>query len=228
MDINGPGKAVLLIHGIFDTDDIFWQMSQYLINLGWDVHSFNLSPNTGGIGLDKLAEQVEDYVNKKFVSDQLFNIVGFSMGGIVSRYYLQRLGGIQRVNTFISISSPHNGTWTAYPLALPGILQMRPDSDFLRDLNSDIQMLENINFVSMWTPLDLMIMPANSSHVNVGKEMKFNVLRHDLMVKDPTVIKAVEQELCLGLGRQVLEQMKADRQQREDLTDFYNRASGNL
>ncbi|MGL5509630.1 MAG: esterase/lipase family protein, partial [Microcoleaceae cyanobacterium] len=76
MDINGPGQTVLLIHGIFDTHDIFLQMSQYLINLGWDVHSFNLSPNTGGIGLDKLAEQVGDYVNKKFLPDQLFNIVG--------------------------------------------------------------------------------------------------------------------------------------------------------
>jgi len=223
MDINGPGQAVLLIHGIFDTDDIFWQMSQYLTNLGWDIHSFNLSPNTGGIGLDKLAEQVEDYVYLKFPPNQSFNLVGFSMGGIVSRYYIQRLGGIDRINTFITISSPHNGTWTAYPLALPGILQMRPDSDFLQNLNSDIQMLAKINFVSMWTPLDLMIMPANSSHVTVGKEMKFNVLRHDLMVKDRTVIKAVEQELCLGLGRQVLEQMKVDRQQREDLTAFYDR-----
>lgn len=228
MDINGPGQAVLLIHGIFDTDDIFWQMSQYLKNLGWDVHSFNLSPNTGGIGLDKLAEQVEDYVNKKFSPDQSFNLIGFSMGGIVGRYYVQRLGGIERVNTFITISSPHNGTWTAYPLALPGILQMRPESDFLKDLNSDIGMLAKIHFVSMWTPLDLMIMPPNSSHVNVGKELKFNVLRHDLMVKDRMVIKAVEEELCLGLGRQVLEKMKEDRQQREDLTAFYDRTSGNL
>ena len=64
------------------------------------------------------------------------------MGGIVCRYYLQRLGGIARVDRFVAISAPEHGTWWANTcpaelLRWPGVAQLRPDSAFLRDLNSD-------------------------------------------------------------------------------------------
>ncbi|WP_178378225.1 hypothetical protein [Chroogloeocystis siderophila] len=36
------------------------------------------------------------------------------MGGLAGRHYLQCLGGVNRVQRFISISTPHRGMWTAY------------------------------------------------------------------------------------------------------------------
>jgi len=46
----------------------------------------------------------------------------------------------------------------------PGCVQMRPDSPFLQ-LNQDAIMLEQLNFTSIWTPFDLMIVPGNSSQM---------------------------------------------------------------
>lgn len=192
--LNKP-NPVLLVHGIFDTIRIFNRMSRYLKNLGWDVYSLNLVPNYGILGLDKLAKQVDDYINKTFPPNQPLDLIGFSMGGIVSRYYVQRLGGIERVERFITISSPHNGTLTGYALNLPAPIQMRPKSDFLEDLNQDIALLEQINFTSIWTPYDAMILPARSSQVPVGRDIKINVLLHAWMVSDEKVLKVIVEEL---------------------------------
>ncbi|MDY7007208.1 MAG: triacylglycerol lipase [Cyanobacteriota bacterium] len=195
MNILNKPNPVLLIHGIFDTMRIFDKMSQYLKNLGWDVYSLNLVPNYGILGLDKLAEQVANYVDKIFPSNQPFDLIGFSMGGIVSRYYVQRLGGIERVESFITISSPHNGTLTAYALNLAAPKQMRPKSYFLEDLNQDIALLEKINFTSIWTPYDAMILPARSSQIPVGRDIKIDVLLHAWMVSDEKVLKVIVEEL---------------------------------
>ncbi len=192
--LNKP-NPVLLIHGIFDTVKKFDKMSKYLKKLGWDVYSLNLVPNYGIVGLDKLAEQIANYVANTFPPNQPFDLIGFSMGGIVSRYYVQRLGGIEKVQRFITISSPHNGTLTGYALNLAAPTQMRPKSIFLEDLNRDIDLLEQINFTSIWTPYDAMILPARSSQIPVGKEIKIDVLLHAWMVSDKKVLKVIIEEL---------------------------------
>ena len=103
-------NPLLLIHGIFDTIKIFDKMSRYLKKLGWEVYSLNLVPNYGIVGLDKLAEQVANYVDKTFPPNQTLDLIGFSMGGIVSRYYVQRLGGIDKVERFVSFNDLSRGS----------------------------------------------------------------------------------------------------------------------
>ncbi|MDE5107127.1 MAG: alpha/beta fold hydrolase [Trichodesmium sp. St17_bin3_1_1] len=192
--LNKP-NPVLLIHGIFDTIRIFEKMSRYLKKLGWEVYSLNLVPNYGILGLDKLAEQVADYVNKTFPPNQPLDLIGFSMGGIVSRYYVQRLGGIDKVENFITISAPHNGTLTGYALNLAAPIQMRPKSNFLENLNQDIALLDKTNFTSIWTPYDAMILPPKSSQVPVGRDIKIDVFFHPWMVSDEKVLKVIVEEL---------------------------------
>ncbi|HEY9750404.1 MAG TPA: triacylglycerol lipase [Allocoleopsis sp.] len=190
---------VLLIHGINDTEAVFHSMSRYLNRFGWLVHSLSLTPNNGHLGLEHLAAQVAHYVARNFAPDQPFDLVGFSMGGIVSRYYVQRLGGIQRVKRFVTIASPHQGTWIAYGSQRPGCVQMRPGSPFLQDLNQDVEMLEQLHFTSIWTPLDLMIVPANSSLMPVGQSVPVWVPSHAWMVSHPYSLQAVAASLKTSL-----------------------------
>jgi triacylglycerol lipase len=189
-------NPVLLIHGIWDTGGIFQPMATYLRKLGWTVHTIDLVPNDGALGLDHLAQQVATYIDQQLPPEAALDLVGFSMGGIVGRYYVQRLGGIQRVQRFITLSSPHNGTLTAYGSRKPGSVQMRQASGFLQDLNRDLTMLDQINFTSIWTPLDAMILPATSSRVAVGREVKVPVPLHYLMVSDPKSLMAVTEALA--------------------------------
>ncbi|MFM6077301.1 MAG: esterase/lipase family protein, partial [Dolichospermum sp.] len=94
-------NPVLLVHGINDTGAVFNQMALYLRQRGLSVYTVDLVPNNGAEVLDKLARQVANYINNIFAPKQPLDLVGFSMGGIVSRYYIQRLGGIERVKRFI-------------------------------------------------------------------------------------------------------------------------------
>ncbi len=77
------------------------------------------TPTSGRLGIPYLAEQLKDYIHTHLPSDQRFHLLGYSMGRLISRYYLQRLGGLDRVEEFITISTPHHGT---HPRPLPPIL----------------------------------------------------------------------------------------------------------
>ncbi|MBD2694570.1 esterase/lipase family protein [Anabaena catenula] len=192
-------NPVLLVHGLNDTGAVFNKMALYLRQRDWSVHTLDLSPNNGAGVLDKLAQQVADYVAATFEPEQALDVVGFSMGGIVSRYYIQRLGGINNVKRFITISSPHQGTVVAYGSWLPGAVQMRPNSALLQDLNSDVQMLQQLNFTSIWTPYDLMIVPPRSSQMPVGKEFTLPVALHPWMLTDSRTLAIVADALAAAI-----------------------------
>src|SRR5580692_9380575 len=130
-------KPVLLVHGIDDTSALFSRLKPFLERAGLPVQALNLVPNNGNAGLIELARQLDSHVCENFAADQAIDIVGFSMGGLVSRYYIQRLGGIHRVRKFVTIGSPHRGTWAAFLRGNPGARDMRPGSGFLQDLNRD-------------------------------------------------------------------------------------------
>jgi triacylglycerol lipase len=72
---------------------------------------------------------------------------------------------------------------------------MRPGSRFLEELNQDLQPLRNVVFTSIWTPLDLMIVPARSSVIASAKSVPVCVPAHPLMMRDRRVLRLVEQVL---------------------------------
>lgn len=182
---------MLLVHGLNDTNLVFQKMSAYLAALGWSVYDLNLIPCNGNLSLECLAQQVADCIAATFAPEQPIDLIGFSMGGVVSRYYVQRLGGLDRVHRFITVAAPNHGTLTAYASYRPGCMQMRPDSLFLQDLNRDATRLEQLNFTSIWTPFDLMIIPASSSQMPVGRDVKLDILTHPWMLTDPRSLEAV-------------------------------------
>ena len=52
-----------------------------------------------------------------------------------------------------------------------------------------------INFTSIWTPYDAMILPARSSQLPVGRDIKIDVLFHAWMVSSGKVLKVISEEL---------------------------------
>ena len=195
MGSSSQRRPVLLVHGIWKSGATFGRLSRYLRKRGFDAHTVDLVPSDGSARLDELAKQVAWYAADRLPREAPFDLVGFSMGGVVCRYYLQRLGGVARVRRFVSISSPHHGTATAYLQRRAGCVQMRPESDLLRDLNGDVEMLGRIDVTSIWTPLDLMIVPPESSRLPVGREVLVPAPVHGLMLHDPRALRAVAEAL---------------------------------
>ena len=192
---NSDRNPILLVHGLMDTSYKMRKISSHLHNLGCQVFDINLMPNNGDSKLEILAKQVANLVDRTFSPDQPIDLLGFSMGGLVSRYYLQRLGGLERVQRFISISAPNNGTIAAQFSMRPGCMQMRPNSQFMTDLNSDVDRLKSLNFTSLWTPFDMIILPPSSSQLGIGTEISIPVVAHPLMVSDRRTLKAITHAL---------------------------------
>jgi triacylglycerol lipase len=182
---------VFLVHGITDTHRKMRHLATALQQQGRTTHSIDLHPNNGSGKLDVLAEQLRDYINKLHPGNKPFDLIGFSMGGLVSRYYLQALGGRDRVRKYITISTPHRGTIAAFFSKGDGIEQMRPNSDFIAALNRDLSILQSLDYTAIWTPWDLIILPANSSQLGIGKEIQIPVLLHAWMVSDRRVVDRV-------------------------------------
>ena len=188
-------NPILLVHGLMDTSYKMRKISSHLHNRGWQVFDIDLTPNNGDGKLEILAKQVADLVDRTFSPDQPIDLLSFSMGGLVSRYYLQRLGGLDRVQRFISISAPNNGTIAGYLSQRPGCIQMQPNSEFIKDLNRDVDRLKSLNFTCLWTPLDLIILPPSSSQLGIGTELSIPVVAHTLMVSDERALKAITRAL---------------------------------
>ncbi len=194
-------NTIILVHGFMDSEHRMAYMATYLRRRGWNVLTPTLQPSNGAVPLEELAAQLKSFISKKISSDKQVDLVGYSMGGLICRYYLQRLGGLLKTDRFISISTPHKGTITAHLFSGPGIRQMRPGSPFLRDLDNDADRLKEIVSTVLYTPMDLTIIPAKSSVVSFAHVIRFPVPDHMLMVYYPPVLKMINQLLSTPIEK---------------------------
>ncbi len=190
-------NPVVLVHGIWNTAEIFSVLKPYLEAQGWSVYALSMQPNNGDAPLEALAEQVAGFVDKSIGAQQPFDLVGFSMGGLVSRYYVQRLGGLKRVQRLVTVSAPHQGTALGLFSDRLGVRQMRPGSPFLQALNRDLHLLKTLQFVSLWTPFDLLILPPWSSQLKVGQSRRLSVSSHNRMICDSQGLREIARSLSL-------------------------------
>ncbi len=186
---------VILVHGFMYTGRKMEPLARYLRKRGWEAYTVDMLPSWGQVGIDQLAKKLASFIDKTFASHAPINLVGFSMGGLTCRYYVQRMGGLSRTERLITISSPHQGTVMANCLKRPACIQMRPKSAFLADLNRDTETLEKVKFASIWTPLDLMILPATSSRLGIGRNRIVWAAAHPLMVLQPSALRTVAELL---------------------------------
>ncbi|MFK8186128.1 MAG: esterase/lipase family protein [Phormidesmis sp.] len=191
-------NPVVLVHGIWNTAGIFSALRAHLEREGWVVYALSMTPNNGDAPLEQLAQQVKAFVDECVGPQQPFDLIGFSMGGLVSRYYAQRLGGLAQVNRFITVSAPHNGTILGWFSHRYGVRQMRPGSPFISDLNQDIEQLKSVKFFSLWTPFDLLILPPKSSVVDerIGCTCRLKVPAHNRMIQDQQALERIVTCLC--------------------------------
>ncbi len=197
-----PGKPryekVVLVHGIMEDGKAFDSLKSRLETHGIQCLVPQLKPNDARNGLESLAADLKTDIDKEFGTEDRFAVVAFSMGGLVSRYYLQQLGGAERCDALITISSPHHGTNTAYVFPGKGAREMQPGSDFLRTLEDSESKLGEMPVVSYRTPMDLIILPTSSSIWDRAENKSYKVALHPLMLHTPSVLDDIERRLVIG------------------------------
>jgi len=103
------------------------------------------------------------------------HVVGHSLGGLVARYYVQRLGGDARVHTLCTLGSPHTGTLSAHLLPSRLVKQLRPGSEIIAELAEPVRGVQT-RFVAFWSDLDELIVPKRAARLEHPDLMARNVL----------------------------------------------------
>lgn len=191
---------VVLLHGFIDNRSVFVLLRRSLARHGWrHLESLNHSPLTSDIrtAAELLGRHIEEICAR--TGHERVDIVGHSLGGLIARYYVQRLGGDHRVRTLVTLGTPHAGTAVA-PLAgaLPIVRQMRGGSAPIEELRLPAPGCRT-RFVSFWSELDQVIVPPEAACVDHPDLDAVNVrvtgIGHLALPVHPAVAAAVRQAL---------------------------------
>ena len=187
---------VVLVHGIFNRGKIFDPMIRVLEKQGCYCFAPSLTPNDCRHGIHALALQLSADIDARFGTSQPIILVGFSMGGLVTRDYVQNLAMPNRVQAVFLISTPQHGTvWASLALG-GGVKQLSLNSTFIQTLDQNKQVWQHIPVCSYWTPFDLMILPATSSRWTVGENKEIFCLLHPWMVSNHGLIADVASRIA--------------------------------
>ena len=189
---------VVLVPGWLDNANKMNSLAAFLRKEGFATLICSPQPSDGSVPIETLAAQLGEEIERHFLPGQQVDYVGFSMGGLIGRTYLQWLDGSRRIRRFVTISTPHRGAIGGRLAWQPALRQMNPDSTFMTTLNESFDELASRPFLSIWTPLDLTVVPADSSVLPVGEARRVINPAHALMVYDRRVQRLVADFLAVS------------------------------
>lgn len=164
-DIEAAGTPILLLHGIMDNRSVFTVFRRTLRRRGFGVvHAVNYGFATDDIrtAAHRLHRHVEQ-LRERTGADRI-HIVGHSLGGMIARYYVQRMGGSAAVHTLVTLGSPHAGTLAAHLLPTPLARQLRPESDVIAELARPAPSCDT-RFLVVWSRMDQLVLPQRNGRL---------------------------------------------------------------
>lgn len=190
--VRAIARPIVLTPGFLDDQRKVSRLVALLKRRGRQPVVISPQPTDASVGIDTLAVALAQEIDAQLGTDQPIDFFGFSMGGLIGRYYLQALGGAERVRRFVTLATPHRGSWTARLLPVrPALAQMYPDSDFLAELNRDLALLSACDFTALWTPFDLSVTPAQHAYLPTLGERRLFSPFHGTLLHDPNVLREV-------------------------------------
>jgi triacylglycerol lipase len=165
-DVEAAGTPILLIHGMVDNRSIFTVLRRALRRRGFgrvwtmNYHVFTHDLRTAAERLRTTVEAICEQTGYERI-----HVVGHSMGGIVARYYVQRMGGDARVHTLVTLGSPHAGTHAAHLIPRGVTRQLRRASELVGELAQPAAGCRT-RFIAFWSDLDALISPKRAARID--------------------------------------------------------------
>ena len=86
-------NPIILIHGLWNTADIFSSITSKLDEFGIEYFAPTLKHAYGMTSIVELTNLLNDLILEKYGYEKELDILGFSMGGIIGRYWIKKLNG---------------------------------------------------------------------------------------------------------------------------------------
>ena len=184
-------RPIFLVHGLWNNPKLFDKLIKKVKENDYELYRPHLPHKFGKTSLRHLARDLDFKIEELVGPKREIDIVGFSMGGLISRLWLQNHNGFLRTKRFFSIGTPHFGTYTAQLIPssfFSGIAEMKKGSNLLSQLNNDLTTLEKIECISFFTKWDLMSFPGWQAKLSVGYSYQLPVLTHKELITNNLAI----------------------------------------
>ncbi len=164
--VDAAETPILLVHGIVDNHSIFTVMERALRRRGFRTlaaYDYGLLTRDVPEAAGLLGEEIEKLVAN--TGYERVHVIGHSLGGLIARYYVQRMGGDAFVHTLVTLGTPHQGTQLAYAMpVLPLVRQLRPESPVIRELAEPASGCRT-RFIAFHSDLDHLVGPSRNAMV---------------------------------------------------------------
>jgi triacylglycerol esterase/lipase EstA (alpha/beta hydrolase family) len=191
-------NPVVLVHGTFENMTYNWNaLSPLLKNDGYCVFALNYGQEPGrvvgapgaippgGTGpIERSAAELDAFVDRVLAATGAseVDVVGHSQGGMMPRYYIRSLGGVDEVRTLVGLSPSNHGTTLGGLSALiqafpgggvgvsaacgPACYQQLAGSEFIRRLNAGGDTVPGVSYTVIQTRYDEVVTPYTSAFLS--------------------------------------------------------------
>lgn len=185
-------QPVVLVHGTFaDMADSWQALSPLLYDKGYCVYALNYGSyaDSGAIGvygtgeIAKSAEELSSFVDRVLASTgaSQVDLVGHSQGGMMPRYYIDKLGGASKVHALVGLAPSNHGTTLDGLFTLAGYFpgasafvgflcpacgEQEAGSAFLESLNSGGGTASGVQYTVIESKYDEVVTPYASAFLS--------------------------------------------------------------
>ncbi len=185
-------RPVLLIPGWKDDHTVMQPLARHLRASGWpESHVMTMSFR------DPFGSNVEHAEEIAIAIDDLharhgngrIAVIAHSMGGLALRWFLNHHDA-SSVSTAVFLATPHRGTWIAMLGWGKGASEMRPSSQFLRDLQQRPRP-QHVRHISFRAPYDTRLLPPASAWLDDSECLMLPAAGHKRILRQRVVFDAV-------------------------------------
>ena len=196
----GERKPIILIHGLWNTSSVFSSITSKLDEKGIEYFAPTLNHEYGMTSIVELSKLLNKLILEKYGFTEEIDILGFSMGGIIGRYWIKKFNGYERTRRFITIGTPHMGTLTSqlvpkYPFR--GISEMKINSSLLKELSNLNYLLKDLHCISFFTNCELMVFPGWRAYLYCGDKLSLNIFKHRDLVRNPVAVEKIMEKIIM-------------------------------
>lgn len=184
-------EVVIVLHGIAKTNRITYLLSKRIANAGFDV--YNITYPSTKFTIQELADFLNNKINELSINKKKrVNIVGHSMGGLITRVYINKYKP-KNIHRVVMIGTPNHGSELADKLKDWKIYKLKFGTKSGRQLGTDLEGLSEelgkVNYdlgiiagISKTSPILSLMLPNDDDGIVSVESTKLDGMKEHIIM----------------------------------------------